>query len=101
MSSEEPEEPIIEAPIEMVEKQLSSLRPAMEVHELGQEGTALAHVVGIDCIKRANIHFVESNVICYVSGNAVVFLNTTDLSRTYLLGIDQCGIGCVAVHPSK
>ena len=37
----------------------------------------------------------------YSLGNSVVFEDFQLNTRKYLLGLDDGGVGCVAVHPSK
>lgn len=80
---------------------LRKIRPSLEVHDLGREGVALHHVFGFDQIKKGNLHFINDNIIMYIASNAIVFENINGASKGYLLGIDEGGIGCLAVHPSR
>jgi hypothetical protein len=45
--------------------------------------------------------YMADDVVVTSAGNAVVFLNLTDMSQSYLIGLDGGGIGAIAVHPSR
>jgi hypothetical protein len=77
------------------------LRRPIAVQDIGVEGAALYHVFGVDYTKRGNLHVIEDNVVAYVSGNSVIFQNVINHSRNYLIGLDEGGIGCIVVHPSR
>lgn len=51
--------------------------------------------------KRYNIHFLEDNVIIYVTGNAFQIFNIDTKEKKIYHGKDTSGIGSIAVHPSK
>lgn len=80
---------------------VSRLRPPIHVYEIAREAVGLLGVYGLDSHKRHNLHFIEDGVIVYASGNAVVFENIFSGSKSYLLGMNEEAVGCVAVHPSR
>lgn len=80
---------------------LVSLRKGENVAELGRGDIALHHIFGADLTRVANLSFIEDDVIIYISGNAVIFENIGTGSKDYLLGIDEIGVGAVAVHPTR
>jgi hypothetical protein len=83
---------------------LTALRKPQHVGEIGRAGgeaLELHHVFGTDISRRDNIHFIDADTVIYSLGNAVVFENITCAIRDYLLCVDEGGVGCVCVHPSK
>jgi hypothetical protein len=80
---------------------VSKLRLPMHVSEIAREAIGLVGIHGSDNNKRGNLHFIEDNVIIYASGNAVIFENILGGSKTYLLGMNEAAVGCVAVHPTR
>ena len=80
---------------------LVTLRKPESVAQLGKEDIALHHLFGADLTRIANLHLIEDDIVIYISGNAVVFENIETKSKEYLLGIDENGVGAVAVHPSR
>lgn len=81
--------------------QPSNLRRPINVADIGREGTAIYHNFGDDLNRRGNLAFIEQNLLIYVGGNAVIFEDLTKSQKEYLLCVDDGGIGCVAIHPSK
>jgi hypothetical protein len=77
------------------------LRRSTCTADLGSDGTALYRVLGVDQNSRGNLALIEDDVLIYVSGNATIFENVTRNTKDYLLYIDDGGVGCVAVHPSR
>ena len=82
-------------------KEYKDLRRPIAVGDIGPEGAALYHIFGADSTKRANLSLIEDNVLVYVCGNAVIFENLETSSKYYLLGLDDGGVGCVTIHPSR
>lgn len=78
-----------------------TLRPPQSVADLGRECLALHHVFGNDNSKRGNLHIIEDDVVVYATSSSVIFENLVSSSKRYLLGVDEGGVGCVAVHPSR
>jgi hypothetical protein len=79
----------------------ASVRRPINIADVGREGTAFYHIFGNDITRRGNLHLVEDEIIVYVCGNAVIFENIISKTKDYLLGLDDAGVGCVAVHPSR
>lgn len=77
------------------------LRRPQHVAELGRAFATLQDVVGNDITKRGNMSLIENDVLIYSSNNSVVFENISSKIRKYLLGLDENGVGCVTVHPSR
>jgi cilia- and flagella-associated protein 44 len=71
------------------------------VSDLGRETTSLFHNFGSDITRRDNISLIDDDTIVYPVGNTVVFEELSTGNKRYLLGLDDGGVGCVAVHPSK
>ena len=80
---------------------ISDLRKPLHIADLGRACLGLYHVHGIDMFKRGNLSFIETRKIVYVTSNSVVFQDIDTGLKSYLLGIDEGGVGCVCVHPSK
>ena len=80
---------------------LKHLRTAEAVGDIGRGATSVYHTFGYDIAKRGNISFIEEDVIVYTASNFVIFENTLSGTRQYLRGVEDCGVGCVTVHPSK
>ena len=80
----------------------ASLRKPTCTNDIGNDGTVLYRVLGIDQSSRGNnLALIEDHVLVYVAGNATIFENVKKNTRDYLLCIDDGGVGCVAVHPSR
>ena len=77
------------------------LRRPIAIPDIGVQGAALYHVFGMDYTKRGNLLVVEDSVVAFVSGNSVIFENMINHSRNYLMGLDEGGVGCIAIHPSR
>lgn len=80
---------------------IASLRNPVSVSDLGKEYIALHHVFGADVTRRNNIALIENHRIIYALGNVVVFEDIATGTKEYLLSVDEGGVGCVAVHPSR
>lgn len=78
-----------------------SLRNPVSVCDLGKDYVALHHVFGADISRRNNISLIENHRLVYALGNVVVFEDIATGNKEYLLSIDEGGVGCVAVHPSR
>jgi hypothetical protein len=89
--------------IEMAEESIdiAALRSPVSVCDLGKDFVALHHVFGADITRRNNIALIENHRIVYALGNVVVFEDILTGDKEYLLSIDEGGVGCVAVHPSR
>jgi hypothetical protein len=79
----------------------SKFRKPQNVADLGRECVALHHIFGVDANKKRNLYLIDNDKIVYAAANSVVFESITGGNKEYLLGIDEGGVGCVAVHPSK
>lgn len=77
------------------------LRPNIHIADIGREGIGLQGLCGSDNIKRGNLAFIDEDTVIFVTGNAVIFQNIYSDERKYLMGIDEGGVGCIAVHPSR
>ena len=82
-------------------KDIALLRNQQSIADLGRECTALHHVFGTDIYRKGNLHFIEYDTILYATSSTLVFQNVSTGYKEYLLSIDDNGIGCVAVHPSR
>eukprot|EP01041_Mallomonas_annulata_P002802 gene2802-5517_t len=81
--------------------EVTKLRRPQCVSELGRECTALHHVFGADLSRKGNLAFINKNVLIYATGNSVVFEDIVLKTKRYLLALDDAGVGCVTVHPSR
>ena len=81
--------------------QTVKLRKLQSVAELDRSCAALHHVFGADIHRNSNLCYLGGGVICYSTAAAVVIEDINLHTKKYLLGIDECGVGCVAVHPSR
>jgi predicted RNA-binding protein len=79
----------------------ASLRRKINSADIGSEATALYQILGVDLNRKGNLALIEDDVLIYVAGNAVVFEDVFKYKKEFLLCIDDGGIGCVAVHPSR
>jgi len=82
-------------------KDLITLRNPQSCADIGRECTALHHVFGVDIYRKGNLNLIESDILVYSTPSAIVFQNIQSGYKEYLLSIDDNGIGCVTVHPSK
>jgi hypothetical protein len=80
---------------------VQSLRNPQSVADLGRECTGLHHVFGVDMSRKGDLSLIEDDTIIYATATAVVFQNVHTGVKEYLLSIDDSGVGCVAVHPSR
>lgn len=79
----------------------ASLRRRLHNADIGSEATALYQILGVDLNRKGNLALIEDDVLIYVAGNAVVFEDVFKYKKEFLLCIDDGGVGCVAVHPSR
>jgi hypothetical protein len=77
------------------------MRRPISVADIGMDCIAVHEIFGMDPAKKDNIGVIEDNMIVYAAGKAVVFVNLLTGKKQYLLAVDEGGIGCVAVHPSR
>jgi len=84
-----------------MEYEVSSLRKPESFADLGRDCLSLHHIFGFDVSRRENWCLIEPDKVLFASGSSVVIQNIKDGSRDYLLSIDDQGVGCIAVHPSK
>lgn len=82
-------------------KLTTKLRNQQSIADIGRECTALHHVFGADIYRKGNFHLIEYDTILYSTSSTLVFQNVNTGYKEYLLSIDDNGIGCVAVHPSR
>ena len=80
---------------------VADFRCPQSIADLGRECTALHHVFGMDTSRKGNMNFIEPDTIIYATSTAVVFQNVSNSTKEYLVSIDDGGIGCVAVHPTR
>lgn len=80
---------------------INSLRGPQSIADLGRDSLALHHVFGIDIHRRGGIYLIEDDMVIYAVSAAVIFESTLSGKKEYLIGIDDGGIGCITVHPSK
>lgn len=78
-----------------------NLRKPQHVADMGRDVTELHYVFGTDYSRRDNLAFIEDDVIVYTVATAVIFENLLVAKKEYVLSVDENGIGCVAVHPSR
>lgn len=80
---------------------VESLRRPQAVADLGRASSALYHTFGLDALRKKNLDLIDERTIVYAVGNAVVFEELGTQLKRYLLGLDEGGVGCVTVHPTK
>jgi hypothetical protein len=81
--------------------EISKLRKPEGIADLGRDCLALHHVFGMDMSKRGNMYLIENDKLMYTNSNSVVFENIFSGLKEYLMGIDEGGVGCVTMHPSR
>ncbi|KAK3107710.1 hypothetical protein FSP39_020546 [Pinctada imbricata] len=62
---------------------------------------SLQHSFGYDCTKRANLHLLDDNTLCFAAGNLVVLLDINTKEQRYIRSTSGGGIGAIGVHPSR
>jgi hypothetical protein len=82
-------------------RDMTSLRRPMSVCDIGKDYLALHHIFGTDITRKDNISLIDNSTIIYANGNCVVIENIWNQTKQYIFSIDEGGIGCVAVHPSR
>jgi len=81
---------------------IEQLRRPQHVADLGRDnGAALYHSFGLETQRKKNLQLIDDRKLVYVVGNAVIFEDLDTGVKTYLLGLDEGGVGCVTVHPCK
>ena len=80
---------------------VGALRRPQALPDLGRDSSALYHTFGLETQRKKNLHLIEDRKLVYAAGNSVVFEDLETRVKTYLLGLDEGGVGCVAVHPCK
>jgi len=65
-----------------------------------RETVCLQHSYGWETQRRNNLHRLGETKLMTCAGSAVVILDLVTLEKEYLEGIDNGGIGAIAVHPS-
>ena len=78
---------------------VATLRNPISVADMGRDGSALFGYFGTDLSRRGNLALIEDELLIYASGNAIVFEGVG--RKDFLLCVDDGGIGCVVVHPSR
>ena len=71
------------------------------IADLGRSTSALFHIFGTDLARKSNFALIEDEIAVYAVGNSLVFENLVNGFKSYLMGLDDGGVGCVAVHPSR
>lgn len=79
----------------------STIRRPESVADVGRDVLSLHHVYGYDLSRRGNLHMIEDDRVIYATSSAVVLENIVSGKKDFILGIDDNGVGCVVVHPSK
>jgi len=79
----------------------SKLRKPQSIAELPRESSEQFDIYGSDVNKRGNMALIENDVLAYTAGNAIIFMNIWSLSTEFVLGIEDCGVSCIAIHPSR
>jgi hypothetical protein len=69
--------------------------------EIGRDIASLKDVIGFDVHKKGNLHLIENDVLVYAVGSSVVFHYISTNTKEHLMGIDESGVSCVALHPSR
>jgi len=81
--------------------EVAKLRKSESIADLGRDSIALHYAYGYDSSRRCNLFFIEDNRIIYATSSSVVLENVVTGTREFVLGIDEGGVGAVAVHPSR
>ncbi len=79
----------------------STLRKPEHVGDIGREAIGLHHIFGQDVGRRNNLHLIEDDRIIYASSAAVILEDLKTGKKDYILAVEENGIGCVVVHPSR
>jgi hypothetical protein len=79
----------------------AALRKPESVADLGRDVLGLHHVFGNDLGRRDNLKLIENDRIIYATSSAVVLENLTSGKKDYILAVEENGIGCVVVHPTR
>jgi hypothetical protein len=87
----------------MTEAEISipAFRKPLAVGDIGPDYLALHHIFGADVSRRNNLALITDQVLVYAAGNCVVFEDIETGEKQYLMAIDEGGVACVAVHPSR
>ena len=82
----------------------SELSRHPRVFELPPEHLQLHRSFGLECHRRANLHYIDVGVLLFAVGHTVQTLDLFTGKQEIVFGHDQspgAGVGAVAVHPSK
>jgi hypothetical protein len=80
---------------------LAQLTQSLGIGDLGKDLIALHHISGNDIFRRNNFVMLDRETIGYASGSSVIIENIETHERKYLLSLDDGGVGCIAVHPTR
>ena len=61
----------------------------------------LHNVFGADLSRKGNLAFISEHEIIYATGYGVAIENIIDRKKKHIVCLDDGGVGCVAVHPSR
>ena len=78
-----------------------SLRKDQSSSEYDKSLGYLHYVYGSDSGKAGNLDYIDERTVIYTLGNSVVLEDIISNSKRYIMGIDEGGVGCVGVHPSR
>ncbi|KAM3837851.1 cilia- and flagella-associated protein 44 [Vipera latastei] len=62
---------------------------------------SLMHSFGYDCTRRANLQMLDSQILLYIAGNQLVFLDLKSNYQRYLRSTGGGGIGVITAHPDR
>jgi hypothetical protein len=54
----------------------------------GRQHYGIHHIFGIDVNRRGNLFFLERELLAFAAGNALVLLDTVNMRKRYIFGID-------------
>lgn len=81
--------------------EIPALRKPQSIAELDRGSAIFQDIVGNDINKRGNLSLIDDDMLVYASVNCVVFEHLETKIRKFLFGLDEGGVSCVAVHPSR
>lgn len=71
------------------------------IFEIGRDALYLDNIYGFDNNMNQNLHFLDFETIIYATTAGIIIQNITSNHRIFLTSLDEGGVGCIAVHPSK
>jgi cilia- and flagella-associated protein 44 len=80
---------------------LAQLTQSLGIGDLGKDLIGLHHISGNDIFRRNNFLVLDRKTIGYASGSSVIIENIETSERKYLLSLDDGGVGCIAIHPTR